>query len=71
MSDISLETVTGKLNRLGYEAFIQALRHAKGAGNRNVELAHWLCHIVSNDRSDIALTLDHYKHRPRQACCAT
>ena len=32
MSDISLETVTGKLNRVGYEAFMQALRHAKGAG---------------------------------------
>ena len=42
MADISLEAVTGKLNRIGYEAFIQALRHAKGAGNRNVELAHWL-----------------------------
>ncbi len=42
MADISLETVTGKLNRVGYEAFFQALRHAKGAGNRNVELGHWL-----------------------------
>jgi len=28
MADISLEVVTGKLNRVGYEAFIQALRHA-------------------------------------------
>ena len=26
MADISLEAVTGKLNRVGYEAFIQALR---------------------------------------------
>ena len=42
MADISLEAVTGKLNRIGYDAFIQALRQAKGAGNRNVELAHWL-----------------------------
>ena len=42
MADISLEAVTGKLNRIGYEAFIQALRQAKSAGNRNVELAHWL-----------------------------
>ena len=42
MADISLEAVTGKLNRIGYDAFIQALRHAKSAGNRNVELAHWL-----------------------------
>ena len=61
MSDISLETVTGKLNRLGYEAFMQALRHAKNAGNRNLELAHWLFHIISNDRSDLSVSLDHYK----------
>jgi len=34
MADVSLETVTGKLNRVGYDAFMQALRHAKNAGNR-------------------------------------
>jgi len=61
MADISLEAVTGKLNRIGYEAFIQALRHAKGAGNRNVELAHWLLHILQVDRTDIGLTGDHFK----------
>ena len=31
MADISLEAVAGKLNRVGYEAFFQALRQAKGA----------------------------------------
>jgi type VI secretion system protein VasG len=61
MADISLETVTGKLNRLGYDAFMRSLRHAKKAGNRNVEMAHWLLHILSNDRSDVSLTLDHEK----------
>ena len=61
MSDISLETVTGKLNRVGYDAFMKALRQAKGAGNRNVELAHWMLHFVQNDRSDISLTLEHFK----------
>jgi type VI secretion system protein VasG len=61
MADISLEAVTGKLNRIGYEAFIQALRHAKSAGNRNVELAHWLLHILQVDRTDIGLTGDHFK----------
>ena len=61
MSDISLETVAGKLNRVGYDAFMQALRHAKNAGNRNVELAHWMMHVLSNDRSDISLTLDNLK----------
>ena len=61
MADISLEAVTGKLNRVGYEAFIQALRQAKSAGNRNLELAHWLGHILQNERSDITLTADHFK----------
>ena len=61
MADISLEAVTGKLNRVGYEAFIQALRQAKSAGNRNVELAHWLLHILQKERTDIALTADHFK----------
>ena len=61
MTDISLETVTGKLNRLGYDTFMQSLRQAKNAGNRNVELAHWLFQIINNERSDISLTLDHYK----------
>lgn len=61
MSDISLETVTGKLNRVGYDAFMKALRQAKGSGNRNVELAHWMLHFVQNERSDISLTLEHFK----------
>ena len=54
MADISLEAVTGKLNRVGYDAFIQALRQAKSAGNRNVELAHWLAHILQKERTDLA-----------------
>jgi type VI secretion system protein VasG len=60
MADISLEAVTGKLNRVGYEAFIQALRQAKGAGNRNVELAHWLAQILLRPATDIGLTAQHY-----------
>ena len=61
MSEISLETVTGKLNRVGYDAFIQALRQARSAGNRNVELAHWLGRLHEQDGSDLALTADRYK----------
>src|SRR6266850_2401546 len=61
MADISIEAVTGKLNRVGYEAFIQALRQAKGAGNRNVELAHWVAHILQRERSDLTLTADYFK----------
>ena len=60
MADISLETVTGKLNRLGYDCFIQALRQAKGSGNANLELAHWFVHVLQNDRCDLTLTCDHY-----------
>ncbi|MBN9063566.1 MAG: type VI secretion system ATPase TssH [Rhizobiales bacterium] len=61
MTDISLETVTGKLNRVGYEAFIQALRQAKAAGNRNLELAHWLNALLKVERTDLALTIDKFK----------
>jgi type VI secretion system protein VasG len=61
MADISLEAVTGKLNRIGYDAFIQALRHAKSAGHRNVELAHWLFHLLQQQNTDLGLTADHYK----------
>ena len=57
MTDISLETVAGKLNRVGYDAFVQAMRHAKSEGNRNIELAHWLFHIVNNEKSDISVYL--------------
>ncbi|WP_342362960.1 type VI secretion system ATPase TssH [Terrarubrum flagellatum] len=61
MTDISLETVTGKLNRVGYDAFIQALRQAKTSGNRNLELAHWLQQLLKSDRTDLARTADKFK----------
>lgn len=61
MVDISLEAVAGKLNRVGYEALFKALRQAKGAGNRNLELAHWLTHVLQDERSDLAMTVDHFK----------
>jgi len=61
MADISLETVAGKLNRVGYEGFIQALRLAKVAGNRNLELAHWLSQVHQTERNDLARTCDVFK----------
>ena len=61
MPDISLEAVTGKLNRVGYDSFLQALRQAKGAGNRNVELAHWLLQILQGGANDLTLTADYFK----------
>ncbi|MGF9759341.1 type VI secretion system ATPase TssH [Microvirga sp. 0TCS3.31] len=60
-ADINYEAVTGKLNRVGYDTFLQALRHAKGAGNPNIELAHWLNHILQRNTTDIALTVDYFK----------
>ncbi len=60
MPDISLEVVTGKLNSLGYDSFMKALRQAKNAGNRNVELAHWLAQVLQFSRSDLAIACDHF-----------
>src|SRR3954453_10627092 len=61
MVDISLEAVAGKLNRVGYEAFFKAMRQAKAAGNRNVELAHWLVHVLQAEKTDLGLTADHFR----------
>jgi type VI secretion system protein VasG len=61
VADINLEAVAGKLNRVGYEALFKGLRQAKGAGNRNVELAHWLVHVLQDERTDIALTADNFR----------
>src|SRR5262245_13783436 len=61
MAEINLEAIAGKLNRVGYDAFIQALRHARGAGNRNLELAHLLLHVLQAEGTDASLTIDHFK----------
>ena len=47
-ADISVESVAGKLNRVGYEAFILGLRQAKTAGNRVIHDA------IMESRSSIA-----------------
>ncbi|WP_323718659.1 type VI secretion system ATPase TssH [Paracoccus aminovorans] len=57
MTAITIEKFAGKMNRLGYEAFLQAMRQARGDGNRNVELSHWLFHAVSQQDGDISVTL--------------
>ena len=61
MMDVTIEVVVGKLNRVGHNAFQQAMRHAKSSGHANVELAHWLLHLLQNDRTDVSLTLDRFK----------
>lgn len=57
MTEISIEKFAGKMNRAGYDAFIQSMRYARGEKNRNVEISHWLFHAVSNQNSDISETL--------------
>ena len=57
MTAITIEKFAGKMNRVGYDAFLQAMRQARSDGNRNVELSHWLFHAVSNQNCDISLTL--------------
>lgn len=57
MAEINIETYAGKMNRAGYDAFLQAMRYARGEKNRNVEVAHWLFHILSNKDSDVSCTL--------------
>ncbi|TWI33779.1 type VI secretion system ATPase TssH [Paracoccus sulfuroxidans] len=57
MTAITIEKFAGKMNRAGYDAFLQAMRQARGDGNRNVELVHWLFHAVSNQNCDISVTL--------------
>ncbi len=57
MTEISVEKYAGKMNRAGYDAFLHAMRQARGARNRNVDLCHWLFHSVSNQHADISVSL--------------
>ncbi|WOI31397.1 type VI secretion system ATPase TssH (plasmid) [Tritonibacter scottomollicae] len=57
MTEITIESYAGKMNRLGYEAFLQGMRHARSEGHRHVDLAHWLFALLSEQKSDVSLTL--------------
>lgn len=57
MTEITIEKYAGKMNRAGYDAFLQAMRHARSERNRYVDLSHWLFHAVSNQNADISVTL--------------
>ncbi len=58
MAEINIEKYAGKMNRLGYDAFLQGLRQARGEKNRHVEVCHWLFHVIANQKSDISVTLN-------------
>lgn len=60
MTDIGLETVTGKLNLVGFETIAKAHRQAKSLGNRYVELAHWVLHMLEKTGSDVDVVADHF-----------
>jgi len=57
MTEITIEKYAGKMNRAGYDAFLQAMRQARTERNRYVDLSHWLFHALSNQNADIATTL--------------
>ncbi len=57
MAEINIEKYAGKMNRTGYDAFLQGMRQARGEKNRNVEVCHWLFHVIANQNSDISVTL--------------
>lgn len=57
MVEINIEKYAGKMNRAGYDAFLQSMRHARGEKNRNIEVVHWLFQAVANQKSDISVTL--------------
>ncbi|GAB4535635.1 MAG: type VI secretion system ATPase TssH [Roseibium sp.] len=60
MSEISVETVTSKINALAYESLEKAMRLTKDAGHRHVELLHWLYYLLRNEKSDLYQILNHF-----------
>lgn len=57
MAEINIEKYAGKMNRAGYDAFLKAMRHARSEKNRNIEVVHWLFHVVANQNCDVSVTL--------------
>ena len=57
MAEINIEKYAGKMNRLGYDAFLKAMRQARNEKHRNITPAHWLFHVVSDQNSDVSVTL--------------
>ncbi len=57
MAEITIEKYAAKMNRVGYESFLNAMRHVRGEGNRNVDIVHWLFQSLTHRDGDIALTL--------------
>jgi len=60
-TEISDDTLAGKLNKVGYDVFNDAWRQAKNAGNRFLELPHFLVQTLGREGVDFTLALDHYE----------
>ncbi|GAB5377188.1 MAG: type VI secretion system ATPase TssH [Acuticoccus sp.] len=61
MLEVTYEVILGKLNRVCHETLVRARRQARSEGHANVELAHWLAHLLMTEGSDVALTFDALK----------
>ena len=61
MLEVTYEVILGKLNRICHETLVRARRQARSEGHANVELAHWLAHLVQTEGCDVALTFDALK----------
>ncbi len=60
MSDILVETVTGKLTTVSYGCLEKAMRLTKSSGHRNLEIVHWLYYLSLDDGSDLVHLLRHF-----------
>ena len=59
-TDINTDAIAGKLNKVGYDLFNDSWRQAKRAGNRYLELPHFLAQALGRDGTDFTLALDHF-----------
>jgi len=57
-AEIEVEKYAGKLNRVGYDAFVQSMSQARSEKHRHVDILHWLYQVVSNQHSDLSVSLD-------------
>ena len=60
MSEISRQSLFGKLNQQGYLSLQLATELCKSLGNRYVEMAHWLQQTIKMQDSDVAIILNYF-----------
>ena len=60
-ADISVEAVAGKLNRIGYETFLQGSGRPRARAIAISSSPTGCCTCCSATAPDLAVTADHYK----------